>query len=84
LLQGQPNLYYKTGDSGNQRELAFCGRCGSHLYATSVDKPGPRLFGLRTGTLAEAEQLPPTLQVWCQSALAWAQDISDVESKPQQ
>lgn len=78
LLNGTPKLYFKTGDSGNRRELAFCGDCGTHVYATSVveDVPrGQRMLGLRTGTLAEVADLPPQREVWCESKIEWAQDL---------
>ena len=79
LLKGEPKLYFKTGDSGNRRELSFCANCGSHIYATSVveDVPaGQRMLGIRTGLLQEVEQLAPQVQVWCASRVPWAQDIS--------
>ena len=79
LLAGQPKLYYKYGESGNQRELAFCGNCGSHFYATSVGDSPNRLFGLRTGVLDQCAELRPTLQVWCRSEVPWAQDVSDIQ-----
>lgn len=76
LLKGEPKQYFKTGDSGNRRELTFCDTCGSHLYATSAEPPGGRMLGLRTGTLREGRDLGPKFQVWCQSKMPWAQDIS--------
>jgi hypothetical protein len=87
LLAGEPKPYFKVGDSGNRRELSFCANCGSHLYATSVteDVPkGQRTFGIRTGLLRELAQLPPQAQVWCQSKVAWADDISHLPGVDQQ
>jgi hypothetical protein len=78
LVSGKLKLYHKTGDSGNRRELAFCGDCGTHVYATSVveDVPlGQRMLGLRTGMLAEVADLPPQKEVWCESKVDWAQDL---------
>jgi len=79
LLTGEPKLYFKYGDSGNKRELAFCGDCGSHIYATSVGDSPNRSFGLRTGVLDQFADLEPTLQVWCRSQVSWAQDVSGIE-----
>ena len=59
LLSGELTIYNKIGDSGNARELAFCNRCGSHIYATSKASSEPgvvRSFGLRTGVLAEVAE----------------------------
>lgn len=81
LLQGEPKLYFKVGDSGNRRELCFCPNCGSHIYATSVveDVPrGQRMLGIRTGLLQEVAQLAPKVQVWCQSRVPWAQNIANL------
>ena len=81
LLSGEPKPYFKMGDSGNRRELSFCANCGSHLYATSVveDVPkGQRMLGIRTGLLDEVAQLAPRSQVWCQSRVPWADDISSL------
>ncbi len=87
LLSGSPKLYHKYGDSGARRELAFCDQCGSHLYATSVkeDVPiGQRALGLRTGILDQVSELPPQIQVWCLSKVAWADNISALPSKDKQ
>ena len=32
-MSGTPTHYIKDADSGRQRVQAFCGTCGSHLYA---------------------------------------------------
>ena len=79
LITGEPKHYYKYGESGNRRELAFCDHCGSHIYATSVGDSPKRLFGLRTGVLDQCAELKPTLQVWCRSEIPWAQNVSDIQ-----
>src|SRR3954468_21783433 len=43
ILSGEPTVYVKTtADSGAKRAQAFCPRCGSPIYATSVDD-GPKV-----------------------------------------
>ena len=42
LLSGEMKVYVKIADSGNRRQQAFCGTCGSPIYATS-DPAGPFL-----------------------------------------
>ena len=79
VLAGSPKLYFKFGDSGNRRELAFCDQCGSHIYATSVEGAPDRSLGLRTGILDKCSELKPGLQVWCRSEVPWAQDISGID-----
>jgi hypothetical protein len=86
LNTGQPKCYYKRGDSGNRRELTFCGDCGTHIYATSVEEDvpqGKRMLGLRTGMLAEVADLPPKRQVWCESKIAWADDLPALHTPEQ-
>lgn len=75
-LRGTPVHYPKTADSGAIREQAFCGRCGTHLYARDPD--GGRL-GLRIGAIAERHELgAPSRQLWCESALEWAFDLEQI------
>jgi len=87
LLSGELTIYNKIGDSGNARELAFCNRCGSHIYATSKASSEPgvaRSFGLRTGVLAEVAEFVPAFQVWCDSRLPWVDEFSALPGKPKQ
>jgi hypothetical protein len=78
LLQGEPALYIKVGDSGVRRAQAFCGTCGSHLYAYTDGEGEPQTYGLRIGSLDQRRLLAPQKQKWCDSALPWASDISAV------
>ena len=39
LRSGTPKSYVKTADSGNKRRHAFCGDCGTPIYACAVDNP---------------------------------------------
>ena len=57
LLSGEMKVYVKIADSGNRRQQAFCGTCGSPIYATS-DPAGP-FYGLRVGTIK------PSAMNWC-------------------
>jgi hypothetical protein len=70
LLRGEPRAYVKIAESGERRVQAFCGDCGSPIYATSVGSGG-RTFGIRVGTLDQRSQLTPKRQFWLRSALAW-------------
>ena len=74
IITGVPRVYTKTADSGRRREQAFCGDCGSPLYATS---PGaePRTYNVRVGTIAERRQLRPFRQMWARSRLPWIDEI---------
>jgi hypothetical protein len=76
LLRGTPRTYVKTADNGVKRLQAFCGDCGSAIYATTPENQ--TIFNLRLGALKQRADLPPKRQIWMASALPWAQDISEV------
>jgi hypothetical protein len=77
LLSGAPKTYIRIADSGNKRAQLFCGDCGAHIYATSVDD-GPKLFGIRVGTIRQRDRLKPQRQVWCRSAQGWVDDVAAI------
>lgn len=78
FLGAQPKVYVKVADSGASREQAFCPECGSHIYATSVGD-GPKVLGVRVGTIRQRASLEPRKQVWCRSRLDWVDRIADLE-----
>ncbi|NYT41070.1 GFA family protein [Sphingomonas sp. R-74633] len=79
---GEPKVYVKTAESGTKRGQAFCGECGSGLYAfTPAD---PRVYAIRLGSVDQRAELPPQSQIWCEAALPWALDISALPRSPKQ
>jgi hypothetical protein len=77
LTRGTPKTYVKTtADSGTPRLHAFCGDCGSPVYATALDNP--QNYTLRVGGLVQRALLPPKRQLWCRSALPWSTDLTSV------
>ena len=83
LLTGSPKIYIKTGDSGNKREQAFCGNCGSAIYAASIEDD-PKVHNIRMGTVRQRAQFAPRFQVWCQSAQPWLPAIDTPKKAEQQ
>ena len=74
LLKGELSFYIKLADSGAKRELAFCGKCGTRIYAKPENgKSG--FFGLRVGTIRQRMSLQPMRQVWKKSSLDWVECI---------
>ena len=71
LKTGEPKIYVKTAESGRRRQQAFCGDCGSPIYATSDEPKGTRSLGLRVGVLAQRRELKPRRQFWFRSVLPW-------------
>ena len=78
LLTGEPRIYIKTtAESGTKRAHAFCGDCGTPIYAAAVSNS--QSYSLRVGTIKQRAQLHPRRQIWCRSALPWSMDINAVE-----
>ena len=82
LLSGQPKIYIKTAESGNQRAHGFCPECGTPLFATTVGNPD--VYGIRVGTTRQRTQLRPKRQGWCRSALDWAMNLESLPQNPKQ
>lgn len=76
-VEGKVKTFIKTADSGRKRLHAFCPECGSAIYACGVENPDT--YGFRVGLIDQREQLPPTRQIWCDSALKWSEDISGLQ-----
>lgn len=76
LISGEPKIYVKTAESPNRRAHAFCPECGTPVY--SAAEHDPQTYGLRIGSIAQRDALPPKKQIWCDSALAWSGDITAV------
>jgi len=85
VLAGSIKVYVKTtAASGNPRAQGFCGDCGSAIYATSVGGDGPRVFGLRVGTIRQRAELVPKKQVWHEQAMPWVDHIGSLPSVARQ
>jgi hypothetical protein len=78
LLSGAPKTYVKTADSGARRLQAFCGECGSPVYASDVEEP--KVLHLRLGGIRQRSEIPARRQIWSRSALSWALDVSGLPS----
>jgi hypothetical protein len=81
ILRGTPKIYVKTAQSGTKRAQAFCGDCGSPIYSAAPENPTQ--FNLRLGGLKQRLHLKPTKQIWCRSALEWAQDVTGIRGLPE-
>ena len=73
-ISGTVNEFLKIAKSGNERLQGFCGKCGSHFYATD---PAKTLFMIRTGCLDQHHDLVPAKHIFGKSAVAWVGEIAD-------
>ena len=83
FLTGAATEYTKTAESGHQRAIGFCGKCGTAMYATNAGD-GPRLYGLRVFTSNQRDQLVPKGQVWLRSRPHWFADLDSIPGKQEQ
>ncbi len=81
LLRGEPRSYIKIADSGARRRHAFCGNCGTPIYACSADDPVS--YSLRIGTIAQRAAFMPVSQIWRRSALPWVDELAKVPANEQ-
>ena len=70
MLSGEPRIYVKTAESGASRAMGFCESCGTQIYGTSAGD-GPKIYGIRVGTITKSAQLAPKRQIWTRSAQPW-------------
>jgi hypothetical protein len=75
-ITGSPSEYIKVAESGNRRIQAFCGDCGTQLYACDENR---QRFNIRTGFLKQSALLAPKRHIFMTSALHW---ITDIENEP--
>jgi hypothetical protein len=84
LRSGAPTLYVKTtAESGTKREHAFCPRCGTPIYATSVGDE-PKTHSLRLGTLRQRAGIAPARQIWTRSKVGWLEGVAALASVEKQ
>jgi hypothetical protein len=74
VLRGEPRTFVKTADSGNKRRHAFCGACGTPIYACALDDP--QNYSLRVGTITQRASLSPRRQLRRRSALDWVDRLA--------
>ena len=84
-MTGKPSIYIKTtAESGNPRAQAFCPRCGSPIYTTSVGEGPQASYMVRAGILDQRAKLMPKRQIWFRSALSWVADLGAVPKAEKQ
>ncbi len=69
-LSGEEPKYYEVvAASGNTATRAFCGNCGSPLFAWSSARVD--FVGLRAGSLDDPAWFRPTVDAWTASGQPW-------------
>jgi hypothetical protein len=83
LRSGEPKVYVKTAQSGAKRQQSFCPECGTPIFSTS-EATGPKIHGIRVGTINQRDELVPKLQVWSRSQQHWLVALDSVPKIDQQ
>jgi hypothetical protein len=84
-VTGQPSLYVKTtADSGRPRVQAFCPKCGSPIYSTTVGEGVQPSYTVRVGILRQRDQLIPRRQNWFRSARSWVTTLAAIPTNEKQ
>jgi hypothetical protein len=84
-MKGQPATYLKTtADSGVPRAQAFCGKCGSPIYSTTVGDSVQPFYMVRVGILRQRDQLAPRRQQWFRSARPWVTSLDALPKSEKQ
>jgi hypothetical protein len=66
----------EDGRKRQQRRHAFCGNCGTPIYACAVHNP--QTYALRVGTITQRAAFTPQRQSWRRSALDWVDTLAAV------
>ncbi|MDI7864790.1 GFA family protein [Rhizobiaceae bacterium n13] len=77
LTGAQPKLYRKVAENGHYRLQYFCGECGSPLF-TAGEGDDADSWGIRWGSIDQRDQLKPSEQIWCRSAVDWLGVIGEL------
>ena len=77
-LNGAPTIYIKTGESGNERQQAFCPRCGSPIFSAPPGD-GPKTYFIRVGTINQRDSFVPRSQIWARSQQRWVDGLTAVQ-----
>ena len=73
ILQGEEQLSRYAAHGGVKH---FCANCGTPLYNTNEKYPGACMIFL--GTLENARNLTPRINVWCESQLPWVNALAEI------
>jgi hypothetical protein len=69
IIQGEVKLYRVSVENGNEASRAFCGACGSQIYAFSSGRS--EFVGIKAGSLDDPSWYHPVKDVWVSSAQPW-------------
>lgn len=69
-VTGELHDYVSKADSGNVMHRKFCPHCGTPVFSAAEVRP--HVVIVRAGTLDDPNVVKPTMNIWTDSASAWA------------
>ena len=79
-IQGSPNTYTRTGDSGQQVVNRFCPHCGSTVVIEPAALTDTAI--IPAGTLDDPSWVRPSVEIYCDNAQPWVQLGGDMQRFP--
>jgi len=79
-VSGSPKSFEHKADSGNVLTKLFCESCGSQMMGKNTMRPG--VIGVRVGTLDQKNQINPTVNIYCDSAIPSTSMDPELKSFP--
>ncbi len=83
-VTGELQDYVSTADSGNVMHRRFCSKCGTPVFSAAEARP--QVVIVRAGTLDDPTIVKPSMNIWTDSAPAWAcmnEALPKVAKQPQ-
>ncbi|KAI1487038.1 Mss4-like protein [Biscogniauxia mediterranea] len=77
VTQGEPKIYTKRSDHGNEIHSHFCPNCGTTLFRTGGAAVNKNNVGIRAGVLDDQTMVdsPPTVEVYVEKRPPWIKAI---------
>jgi hypothetical protein len=79
-LSGDEAVFEDVGESGLPVHRRFCATCGSPIRSLLDAMPG--VSAIKAGTLDDASELAPQLQVYARGRHPWTAGLNDVPAVP--
>ncbi|TFU03678.1 GFA family protein [Polymorphobacter arshaanensis] len=77
-IEGQPETYLDTADSGGKVERCFCPKCGSPIISKTEGLTKQGMVAIKAASFDDVSWLQPTVQVYCDSEQPWISNLANL------
>jgi hypothetical protein len=74
-VSGDTGMWHTVADSGQTVERTFCRHCGSPVRTDSRGSRARGISILKASLMDDAASFTPQLQIYCDSAAPWVEDL---------